>query len=82
MCENKVSYYVSRGWYPWNGCTGAKPYDYREVFVPCGRTDPHGERAICQDCRDDPDVMRAIDALEENIRADNQASHSAGWGEW
>ena len=32
-CENKVSFFVARG------------YDYREVFVPCGRTDPQGRRA-------------------------------------
>jgi len=70
MCENNVSYYVPKG------------YDYREVFVKCGRTDHHGERAICQDCREDPDVMRDIDAHEETIRLDNQASHSAGWGDW
>jgi len=70
MCENMVSYYVPKG------------YDYQEVFVPCGLTDHHGERAICQDCRDDPDVMRDIDAQEENIRADNAWAASAGWGEW
>ena len=70
MCENKVSYHVPHG------------YGYREVFTPCGRTDHRGERAICQDCLDDPGVMRDINNQEETIRLDNQASHSAGWGDW
>ena len=34
MCDNKVSYYVPRG------------YDYKETFVKCGNTDPQGSRAI------------------------------------
>jgi hypothetical protein len=38
MCNNKVSYYIPRG------------YDYREFFVKCGNTDPHGGRAVCNDC--------------------------------
>jgi hypothetical protein len=39
MCNNKVSYYIPRG------------YDYREFFVKCGNTDPHGGRAVCDTAR-------------------------------
>ena len=54
MCDNQVSFYVPRG------------YDYREVFVKCGTTDPHGGRAICQACSE----------------ADTASARSAGWGEY
>ena len=69
-CENKVSYYVPRG------------YDYREVVVPCGRTDPHGNRALCDTCRKDPGKMSEAERLESIIKADNAAAASAGWGEY
>jgi len=36
MCDNKISYYVPRG------------FDYKEVLVPCGRTDPFGGLALCE----------------------------------
>lgn len=67
-CTNKVSYHIARG------------YSYREVFVPCGRTDPYGGRAVCDECeRTRGDQIRAE---EEAIAADNWASRSAGWGDW
>jgi hypothetical protein len=69
MCDNKVSYYVPRG------------YDYKETFVKCGNTDPHGSRAICEKCAADPDEMAAIERHEENTAADNEWLRSAGWGE-
>ena len=68
-CTNKVSYWIPRG------------YHYREYFVQCGRTDPHGDRAICDSCSKRADIMRDIEMLEDNIRADNAALASAGWGE-
>ncbi len=68
-CTNKVSYWIPRG------------YHYREYFVQCGRTDPHGDRAICDSCSKRADIMRDIELLEDNIRADNAALASAGWGE-
>jgi hypothetical protein len=68
-CENKVSYYVPRG------------YDYREVFVKCGLTNPHGGRAICDKCANNPNEMLRITRHEENVAADNDWLASAGWGE-
>ena len=68
-CSNKVSYWIPRG------------YHYREYFVQCGRTDPHGDRAICDSCSNSPVVMREIERLEYNIKEDNAALASAGWGE-
>ena len=68
-CENKVSYHVPRG------------YDYREVFVKCGNTDPHGSRAICDKCASNPIIMSGINAHEANVAADNAWLKSAGWGE-
>jgi|TARA_R110000737_G_scaffold186000_1_gene209121 hypothetical protein len=68
-CENKVSYYVPRG------------YDYREVFVKCGNTDPYGNRAICEECDSDPVKMKRIEMHEANVAADNAWLKSAGWGE-
>ena len=69
-CENKVSYYVPRGW-----------DDDREVFVKCGNTDPHGNRTICKECASNPVIMRGIRQHEENVAADNAWLKSAGWGE-
>ena len=68
-CKNKVSFHVPRG------------YDYSEIFVRCGNTDPRGGRAICKECRKDPSEMRAIRNHEETIKADNAALKSAGYGE-
>ena len=70
MCDNLVSFYVPRG------------YDYREVTVRCGNTDPYGGRAVCDDCASDAQKMRDIQQQEECVRLDNEASHSAGWGDW
>ena len=68
-CENKVSYYVPRG------------YDYREVFVKCGNTNPYGDRAICNKCANSSVTMRGIRQHEKNVAADNAWLKSAGWGE-
>jgi len=68
-CQNKVSYYVPRG------------YDYREVFVLCGNTDPHGARAICETCASNPQVKQEIQRHEEAVAEDNAWLRSAGWGE-
>jgi hypothetical protein len=70
MCDNQVSYYIPKG------------YDYREVFVKCGNTDYHGERAICDTCSQDPQTMQHIKNQEANIAADNAWAKSAGWGEY
>ena len=68
-CENKVSFYVQRG------------YDYSEVFVKCGNTNPHGTRSTCKECSNDVDKMKSIRQHEENVKADNQTLKSAGYGE-
>jgi hypothetical protein len=68
MCDNRVSYYIPRG------------YDYREFFVKCGNTDPHGGRAVCDDC--EAKYGDEIFAEEKAVAADNWASRSAGWGDW
>jgi len=36
MCDNKITYYVPKG------------FDYREHLVQCGRTDPFGGLALCE----------------------------------
>ena len=51
------------------------------MFVKCGNTDPHGNRAICEKCRNNPGEMEAIERHEENVAADNAWLKSAGWGE-
>ena len=68
-CNNPVRYYVARG------------YSYREMTVKCGRTDPYGDRAICDQCSSDREKMRQIRNDEANIRADNDWLRSAGWGD-
>ncbi len=68
-CTNKVSYHVERG------------YGYREIKVTCGRTDPHGNRAICSKCRRNPKTMKDIENNEANAASDNAWLRSAGWGE-
>ncbi len=65
MCNEKVSYFVPKG------------YDYKEVFVKCGNTNPFGGQALCNKCIDDP----AIKQQQENADADNAWLKSAGWGE-
>ena len=70
QCKNKVSYYLPHG------------YDYRESLVPCGSTDPHGDRAVCDKCASNPDIMRETQRQEANIKADNWAAASAGYGEY
>ena len=70
MCDNSVSYFIPRG------------YDYREVFTPCGNTDPYGERAICAECRSNTREMRSIHRHEASVKADNEAARSAGYGEF
>ena len=70
MCDNKLIYDVLCG------------YDYKEVLVTCGNTDPHGSRAVCDECYDDHHKMKEIERQEENIKSDNQWARSAGWGEF
>jgi len=65
MCTKKISYFVPKG------------YDYKEVFVKCGNTNPFGGQALCNKCIDDP----AIKQQQENADADNAWLKSAGWGE-
>ena len=69
MCENKVSFWVERG------------FGHREVKVKCGNTDPWGNRTVCQKCSDDPAERARIKQHEENMEADNAWLRSAGWGE-
>jgi len=69
-CKNKVSYWVPRG------------YDYRETLVPCGGTDPHGGRAVCDECGSNAAKMAEIRRHEEDIEADNAWAHSAGYGDY
>ena len=41
MCDNKVSYWVPRG------------YGHKEVLTRCGGTDVYGQTAICEQCEKD-----------------------------
>jgi len=68
-CENEISYF-----------TGEMP-NYTERLVRCGTTDPYGKLAICQDCENNPQIMRSINDRLSNNRADNEWLRSAGWGE-
>ena len=68
-CENKVSFWVERG------------FDYREVKVKCGNTNPYGGRTICESCYQDASEMKSIRDHEESVNADNDWLRSAGWGE-
>ena len=70
-CKNEVSYMVERG----------NTMQYREIFIRCGNTDPHGESAICDECESDPKAMRSIQNHQANVDADNAWNKSAGWGE-
>jgi hypothetical protein len=59
MCDNKVSFQVTRG------------YDFSEVVVKCGNTGPHeGKTAVCPTCARDPHVMQGIRNREENAEYD------------
>ena len=62
-CENRIYYVI-----PLNG------YDYREISMPCGRTDYYGFVRFCDDCEANPEDV-------ENAKADNAWLRSAGWGE-
>jgi hypothetical protein len=78
-CQNKVSYFVPNGRFAATFTSVAD--DYREVFVLCGNTDPHGARAICETCASNPQVMQEIMRHEETVAEDNAWLRSAGWGE-
>lgn len=69
-CPNKCLYHVPRG------------FSYRAVYVRCGLTDPFGGRAVCHECSRDPAKAADIAQHEANIKADNEAAASAGWGEF
>ena len=69
MCTKQVSYFVASG------------FLYREVFVQCGRTDPHGGRALCDECASDKARRDEHRRILANSEADNAALRSAGWGE-
>ena len=68
-CDNRVNFFVPRG------------YDYREVAVRCGTTDPHGGRAICDTCQGSASKRKARERQDDDAAADNAWSKSAGWGE-
>jgi hypothetical protein len=68
-CTNKVSFWVERG------------FNYREVKVKCGNTNPWGDRTICDKCAGNSKTMKDIERHEENVAADNEWLKSAGWGE-
>ena len=65
-CENKVSFYTESG---------------RELKVQCGRTNPYGDRTICESCSQDASEMKSIRDHEESVDADNAWLRSARWGE-
>ena len=68
-CTNRESFWVERG------------FDYKEIKLRCGETDPHGERVICDSCLKNADKMKSIRRHEANVRADNSWLQSANWGE-
>lgn len=68
-CENKVSYYVQRG------------YGHKEVLVQCGRTDPYGDRALCEKCQNDKAARAEHNRIVQQSKEDNEWLASAGWGE-
>ena len=67
--RNEVTYMVEAGLH------------YKKVKIKCGGTNPYGNRAICDDCLNDPAEMREIERHEKNVAADNAWLRSAGWGE-
>jgi len=68
-CENEVSYWV-----------GEMPCQ-REIMVKCGTTDPFGKLTICENCENNPQIMRSINDRLENNKADNEWLRSANWSE-
>lgn len=68
-CENTITYYVPRG------------YAFREVEVTCGTTDPHGNRAQCEECLNSRAAREENARILANSEADNAWMRSAGWGE-
>ncbi len=70
-CKNEVSYMVEIG----------RTMRYREIFIRCGNTDPHGESAICNECNSNTKAMEEIRRHKENVDADNAWNASAGYGE-
>ena len=48
-CENKVDYFIIDN-----------TFDYKKVQVPCGMTNPHGERAVCHICIKDRNKMESL----------------------
>ena len=75
-CENKVTFYVAQGRDYGQGGT-----DYRATEVPCGNTDPWGDRAICGSCANNKSKMAEIKIQDNNTAADNAWLRSAGQGE-
>ena len=70
MCDKMTEQWVPRG------------YGGSMRPIKCGNTTIHGDRAVCDDCANDPRRMAEIERQEANIRADNWAAHSAGWGDF
>ncbi len=68
-CQNEISYF-----------TGEMP-NYTERLVRCGTTDPHGNRAICEECENDPVKLRDHQNHIYNQKCDNEWLRSANWGE-
>lgn len=69
MCNNMVSYFVAHG------------YHYKEVQIPCGSTDIHGDRAQCEKCENDKDARDENERILAMAEEDNAWLNSAGWGE-
>ena len=70
MCNNRVSYYVPRG------------FDYREVKVQCGRTDVYGGVAICDQCAADPRAAAEIEHRRRLSDEINAEARAAGLGDF
>jgi hypothetical protein len=70
MCTNLVSYYVPRG------------FDYREVKIPCGRTDVYGDIAICEQCAADPRAAAESDRRRRLSAEINAEARASGLGEF
>tara|TARA_R110000850_G_scaffold67019_8_gene149083 strand:+ start:649 stop:864 length:216 start_codon:yes stop_codon:yes gene_type:complete len=69
-CKNKFELYAPHG------------YDYRAYEIKCGNTDHNGDRAVCDTCAADHNIMQDIRRHEANVQADNDWAHSAGWGDF
>jgi len=70
MCDNKVSFYVARG------------YGHAEVSVKCGNTDPYGGTSVCPTCARDPHVMQGIRNREENAAHDEWVLNGNEYDRW